>query len=138
MKALILTALCLMPNLTQAADLTGIYEKGSVVHLPSIPEDCQGENMEYDSESGFCIYRMADGNRIEVARDTVSVQTLFGAAHERSFEGRIVKRSKYSVVARDAEGCKIKVELNEKGLASSTPSSKCDPRLALDNVPKIK
>jgi hypothetical protein len=152
MNALLLAALTCwaIPSLAQANPINGTWEKASGVRLPGTKEPCEADNGKYVEVERACYISSPDGNLISVGEKLVHVETIFGAAHMREFDGVIFRSSENEVEAREAlvedgklvsilnNGCTLKISLSSDDLASATPGAECDSGLFLSNAKRTK
>lgn len=154
MKALmILIALMTAPTafaqggrLNEDGRLNGHYARESGVRLFGPKEMCDADGGEYDEESRACFYRDDSGNTITIDGNDVSVSTVWGAAHQASFRGRIVRIRANVIEALEAEeidmegrarlvpnGCRMHIRLNADGTATSIGGD-CGESLSIENA----
>lgn len=133
------------------AEQTTTYQRKAVVRFFGTKQFCDESQGEYDADPedagrGACYITQEDGNKIQITGDQLHVETLFGAAHERAFDGQIVSASATRILARETEtsadgnstqfakdGCVMTVVI--KGdLASTEPGENCDSGLTLNDA----
>jgi hypothetical protein len=137
----------------QLASVLGRYEKASAVRTFESQESCKEMSGEFMPDDGACIVSYAGGNSIVISKssindehDIVEVSTVFGAIHQRSFEGLVIKSKSGQMIAveinPDTEkplkrACVLAVVV-DGGSASVLPSGKfCDRGLHIENAKKM-
>lgn len=137
------------------AETTTTYQKKSVVRFFGTKQFCDESQGEYeaeegDPEHGQCYIAQEDGNKIQITGDALHVETLFGAAHERAFDGKIISASATRILAQEMEpsddgkseqpvkdGCMMTIVINGD-LASTELGETCDSGLTIYNARLVK
>lgn len=137
------------------AEQTVTYQRKSVVRFFGSKPFCDESQGEYEAvegepEHGACYLTQEDGNKIQVTGDQLHVETLFGAAHERAFDGKIIRASATRIVAQETEladdgeteqpvkdGCVMTIVINGD-LATAEPGETCDSGLTIFNAKLVK
>ena len=141
------------PVFAASLDFSGEYSKRSAVRIFGTKEFCDSEHGEYNAAEKSCIMR-SNGNSVSILKNSdgktlVHVETIWGAANMREFDGVVTKTGKSSLEAHEVElndngtiarkikkGCVLKVSFSSNGKANVIPGKNCDAGLHIEGAEK--